>query len=43
LSSGSTVDSVEGVFDCDLSGGRFLACRTAWQGYDTILETYTRQ
>ena len=43
LASGSAVDSVEGSFDCDLSGDRFLACRTAWQGYATILETYTRQ
>jgi hypothetical protein len=43
LSSGSVVDSVEGTFDCDLSGDRFLACRTSWLGYPTILETYVRQ
>jgi hypothetical protein len=42
-SSGMAVDSVPGGFTCTLSGNRFLACRTTWETYEPIFETYVRQ
>lgn len=43
LPSGSTVNSVQGTFNCEFKGTDRLVCTTAWEGWEPIQETYMRR